>query len=147
MPHLDLRAVGEWIEIAASVGVIAGIALAIIGLAFTRQWSDSEQADRAPDAGSTIGRVDHHDAPEVSVERQVELRHFVDQNCPACHAMTAGLGPALSTTHLEQLSVNAIAFTILYGRPAKGMPPWHAQLSQHDAYWVAEYLKRGGFTH
>jgi mono/diheme cytochrome c family protein len=146
MPTLDLRALGEWIQIAASVGVIAGIALAIIGLAVTRAWIEPETTDATLEAGSAIRREDHHGA-QVTVDRQAELRRFVDQNCPPCHAMTAGLGPALSTTHLEQLSVNAVASTILYGRPAKGMPPWQAQLSQRDAYWVAEYLKRGGFTH
>lgn len=147
MPNLDLRALGEWIQITASVGVIAGIALAIIGLAFTRPWSEPETTDTTLEVGSAVRQEDHHDTQEVTVGRQVELRRFVDQNCPPCHAMAAGLGPPLSTTHLEQLSANAVAFTILYGRPAKGMPPWQAQLSHWDAYWVAEYLKRGGFTH
>ena len=58
--------------------------------------------------------------------------------------MTGSIGPALSSANLQHLSVNAVTLTILYGLPAKGMPPWEAQLSEKDAYWIAELLKRGG---
>ena len=147
MPDFNSSAFGDWIQIAASVGVIVGIALLILDLAQTPQLRESEQTNPAFNATSETRRVHSGENPvEVTKERQSELRDFVEKNCPACHGMwmTGSLGPELSKANLQHLSVNAVTFTILYGRPAKGMPPWEAQLSEQDAYWIAEFLKQGG---
>jgi len=147
MPNFNSSALGDWILIATSVGVIAGIALLIVDIAFSRQLIESEPTNQAFNTAFETRRVYlRENSAEVTTERQSELRDFVEQNCPACHGirMTGSIGPALSKAHLQHLSVNAVTLTILHGLPAKGMPPWEAQLSEKDAYWIAELLKRGG---
>ena len=146
MPNFNSSAFGDWIQIAASVGVIVGIALLILYVAYTPQLSESERTNQAFKAALEPPRVHlGENSVEVTKERQSELRYFVEKNCPACHGMqvAGSLGPALSKANLQHLSVNAVTFTILYGRPAKGMPPWEAELSEKEAYWIAEFLKRG----
>ena len=155
MPKLNSSASGDWILIAASVGVVAGIIFLIVDLAFTQYGRGQDQPDhdinaaivsRRVYAGEDAGEDPGENPAEVTKQRQSELRQFVEQNCPACHGMrtTSGIGPALSGVNLQHLSVGAVSFTILYGRPAKGMPGWEAQLSENDAYWIAMHLKSGG---
>ena len=147
MPNFNLSALGDWIQIAASVGVIAGFAVLIVYIAFTRQSIEPEQTNQAFNAALETRRVYLGKNPaEVTEERQSELLDFVEQNCPACHGirMRGSIGPALSKANLQYLSVNAVTLTILYGLTDKGMPAWEAQLSERDAYWIAEFLKRGG---
>ena len=147
MPKFNLSALGDWILIAASVGVVAGIALLIVDLVYTQQGTEQDQPDHVINSAVVSWRVNRgENAADVTKQRQSELRSFVEQNCPTCHGMstTGSIGPALSKANLRHLSVGAVTFTILYGRPAKGMPPWEAQLSQKDAYWIAALLKGGG---
>lgn len=147
MPNFNWSALGEWIQIAASLGGLAGFALVIAYIAYTRQSIEPEQTNQAINAAVETRRVYLGENPaEVTNERRSELLYFVEQNCPACHGirMRGSIGPALSKANLQHLSVNAVTLTILYGLPAKGMPAWEAQLSERDAYWIAELLKRGG---
>ena len=142
MPKFKLSALGDWILIAASVGVVGGIALLIIDLVYTQQRTEQDYPDHVINAAEG-SRQRTENAAEVTKQRQSELRYFVEQNCPACHGMraTGSIGPALSTANLQHLSVSAVTFTILYGRPAKGMPPWETQLSEKEAEWIAAHLK------
>ena len=145
MPKFKWSALGDWIQIAASLGGLAGFALVIAYIAYTRL--EPEQTNQAFNAALETRRVYLGKNPaEVTDERQSELLDFVEQNCPACHGirMRGSIGPALSKANLQYLSVNAVTLTILYGLTDKGMPAWEAQLSERDAYWIAEFLKRGG---
>lgn len=147
MPNFNWSALGEWIQIAASLGGLAGFALVIAYIAYTRQSIEPEQTNQAINAAVETRRVYLGENPaEVTNERRSELLYFVEQNCPACHGirMRGSIGPALSKANLQHLSVNAVTLTILYGLTDKGMPAWEAQLSERDAYWIAELLKRGG---
>ncbi|KAB2870881.1 MAG: cytochrome c [Burkholderiaceae bacterium] len=73
---------------------------------------------------------------------------MVRQDCGACHGMhlSGGLGPALTRDALAGKPTDAMAATIVHGRPGTPMPPWRALLSDGDARWIAEQLARG-FPH
>lgn len=145
MRNFDSSAIGDWIEIAASIGVVVGIVILVVVLALDPWLAGWEHPEQVISAAPERERVKlNGSAADVTKERQSELRHFVDRHCPACHGTEGGIGPALSRSDLEHLSVNAVALTILYGRSAKGMPAWEAQLTEGDALWIAEWLKKDG---
>lgn len=147
MPTFKAKILGDWIQIAASVGVVLGIVLLIVAIADSTPAPIPAGGGRPP-----LPPAEHYrPAPPpvtapgpISTERRAELTGFIDQHCPVCHgsALAGGIGPALSGDTLEHLSANAVAFTILHGRPAKGMPPWEIQLTEQDALWMAGFLKR-----
>jgi hypothetical protein len=148
MSGFNASALGDWIQIAASACVIGGFAFLIVEVART-QWvidvGETEQSSGSPmettlDTGVEQVLSSEHLA-KISAARQSELRNFLKQNCPACHGPTGGIGPPLSDAHLQHLSVDALASTILHGRPAKGMPPWDSRLSPVEAQWIAAFLK------
>jgi cytochrome c55X len=77
--------------------------------------------------------------------RQTELRHLVRHDCGSCHGLTlaGGLGPALNAQALADKPVEYLQAMILRGRPGTAMPGWNGLLSDHDARWIAEQLKKG----
>ena len=141
MPKFNSSAVGDWIQIGASVGVVAGILFLFAALFFTQASIEPVHSNKALERVSR--ELPGDSLAEVTKERQGQLQRFVAQSCSPCHGLTGGIGPTLSKVNLQHLSLNAVTFTILYGRPAKGMPPWESQISRLDAYWIAEFLKRG----
>lgn len=78
--------------------------------------------------------------------RQEQLRHLVDQDCGSCHGLTrqGGLGSPLTTEALRDLGDEALAATILDGRPGTPMPPWRGVISEDDAHWIVRHLKGEG---
>ena len=82
-----------------------------------------------------------------SPARQAKLAELVAEDCGACHGLTrkGGLGPPLLPGALAGLNDQAVAATILDGRPDTPMPPWRGLLSEDDATWIARLLK--GETH
>jgi cytochrome c55X len=99
---------------------------ALLLLAVTAPWAAAQPA-----------------APGVA--RQAELVRIVRQDCGSCHGLrlTGGLGPALTPQALADKPVDAMAATIVHGRPGTPMPPWRALLSEADAAWIAHQLVRG----
>lgn len=83
------------------------------------------------------------DAP--SVERQQELVRLVRQDCGSCHGMTlqGGLGPALTSSALQDKPAESLVATVQGGRPGTPMPPWKPFLSESETAWVVEQLQRG----
>jgi len=79
-----------------------------------------------------------------SDQRQAELRNLLTQDCGSCHGLTlaGGLGPPLQPQALEGKPAEYLAATILYGRPGTAMPPWRPFLSDREAGWIADFLKR-----
>lgn len=77
--------------------------------------------------------------------RRAELVEMVRQDCGACHGMTlkGGLGPSLEPASLAAREVDQLEFVILNGRRGTPMPPWRGLLSEGEAKWIAEQLKRG----
>jgi len=82
---------------------------------------------------------------DVDNARQIELMHLLKQDCGSCHGMTlkGGLGPALLPAMLEGKSTDFLVTTILDGRENTAMPPWRPLLSEDEALWIAQQLKRG----
>ena len=77
--------------------------------------------------------------------RHTELEHLVRHDCGSCHGMTlhGGLGPALTPEALADKPVEYIEAVILRGRNGTAMPGWQGLLSESDAQWIAQALKRG----
>lgn len=81
-----------------------------------------------------------------SPERQEVLRHLINQDCGSCHGLTrnGGLGSPLTVEALHDIGDDALAATILDGRPGTPMPPWRGMLSEEDARWIVRHLKGEG---
>jgi cytochrome c55X len=83
------------------------------------------------------------DAPPPA--RQAQLSDLVRHDCGSCHGLTlkGGLGPALTRDALAEQPVENLVATILHGRPGTPMPPWSRFLTEPEARWIAEALKKG----
>ncbi len=81
-----------------------------------------------------------------SAARQEQLRNIVEQDCGSCHGLTrrGGLGAPLVAERLADFGDEALAATILDGRPGTPMPPWRGLLSEEDARWIVRHLKGEG---
>ena len=77
--------------------------------------------------------------------RQAELVNLVRQDCGSCHGMTlkGGLGPALEPAALAGKDAEQMSFVIRHGRRGTPMPPWREHLSESEAQWIVEQLKKG----
>jgi cytochrome c55X len=77
--------------------------------------------------------------------RQGQILYLLRHDCGSCHGMTlaGGLGPALRPERLAPMNTEALAATILQGRPGTPMPPWNPFLSEMEARWLAQQLQQG----
>ncbi len=77
--------------------------------------------------------------------RRAELIALVRQDCGACHGLTlkGGLGPSLEPAALAEKDPAQLEFVILHGRRGTPMPPWGEYLSEPEARWIVDQLKRG----
>ena len=77
--------------------------------------------------------------------RRAELVELVRQDCGACHGLTlnGGLGPPLAPASLAEKDAEAMTFVVLHGRRGTPMPPWRGLLSEDEARWIVEALKKG----
>lgn len=80
----------------------------------------------------------------VAPQRAVELEHMVIQDCGSCHGLTmkGGLGKPITPADLASFDAEGLAAIILDGVPGTAMPPWRPLISEADALWIAEYLKK-----
>ena len=78
-------------------------------------------------------------------ERRAELVELVRHDCGSCHGLTlkGGLGPSLEPSALAGKDSEFLSFVILHGRRGTPMPPWRGHLTEDEARWIAEALKRG----
>jgi cytochrome c55X len=78
-------------------------------------------------------------------DRRAELLHLVRQDCGSCHGLTlkGGLGPSLEPAALAGKDAEQMQFVILRGRHGTPMPPWGAFLSEPEARWIVEQLRKG----
>lgn len=81
--------------------------------------------------------------PALAADRRAELTRLLYEDCGSCHGLTlkGGLGSPLLPENMQPLSTEAIAATILDGRPGTPMPPWRGMLSEDDADFLARLLK------
>jgi cytochrome c55X len=84
-------------------------------------------------------------AAEPAPARRAELVTLVRQDCGSCHGLTlkGGLGPSLEPAALAEKDAEALGFVILHGRRGTPMPPWRAHLSEAEARWIVEQLRKG----
>ena len=82
---------------------------------------------------------------DIAPARQAEIIYLLKHDCGSCHGMRleGGLGPALAAGRFADWDTDALALTILYGRPGTPMPPWRPFLSDSEARWLATRLKEG----
>ncbi len=94
-------------------------------------------------AGLLAGGV--QSGEQLSQSRKAELNNLVRQDCGSCHGMTlkGGLGNPLLPQNLEPFSTSEVAEIILEGVPGTPMPPWRDLLSNTEADWIANILKKG----
>jgi cytochrome c55X len=83
------------------------------------------------------------DGPDMV--RQDQLLYLLKHDCGSCHGMTrkGGLGPPLLPDSLRGRPLALLVNTVLDGRPGTPMPPWRGELSEQDARWLVELLRRG----
>lgn len=95
----------------------------------------------APAAGSAQAQ----EAAVPSAQRRGEIVHMVRQDCGSCHGLTmkGGLGPPLVPAALADKDAAQLQFVVLHGRRGTAMPPWRRFLSEAEAAWVVELLRRG----
>lgn len=84
-------------------------------------------------------------AAQPAPARRAELVELVREDCGACHGLTlkGGLGPSLEAAALADKDSEQLSFVILHGRRGTPMPPWRGLLSEDEARWVVDALKKG----
>jgi cytochrome c55X len=84
-------------------------------------------------------------AADPAPARRAELLHLVRQDCGSCHGLTmkGGLGPSLEPAALAEKDAQMLSFVILHGRRGTPMPPWSAHLTEPEAQWIVDQLKKG----
>jgi len=82
-------------------------------------------------------------APDAA--RQAELLYLLKHDCGSCHGMTrkGGLGPSLLPEDMNKRPPQWLVNTVLDGRPGTPMPPWRGELSEQDAQWLVDAMRRG----
>jgi cytochrome c55X len=77
--------------------------------------------------------------------RQAELLYLLKHDCGSCHGMTrkGGLGPPLLPGNLGGRPQLLFVDTILDGRAGTPMPPWRGLLTEQEAQWLVEAMRRG----
>ncbi len=78
-------------------------------------------------------------------ERRAELVDLVRQDCGSCHGMTlqGGLGPSLGPAALAGKDAGQMRYVILHGRRGTPMPPWRDFVSEAEARWIVDLLRKG----
>ena len=77
--------------------------------------------------------------------RRSQLVHMVREDCGSCHGMTlkGGLGPSLLPSALAGKPDDSLEAVILDGRPGTPMPPWRHFMTEDEARWIVDSLKKG----
>lgn len=83
-------------------------------------------------------------AQQPSVERQQELQNMLQHDCGSCHGLTfkGGLGAPLTAKSLQNKNTAFLISTILEGREGTAMPPWKQFLTEQDALWIVQQLRK-----
>ena len=81
---------------------------------------------------------------DISETRQQQLRHLLKHDCGACHGLTmkGGLGSALTADALKGKPNESLVATILFGRLGTPMPAWRDHLTEAEAFWLVQQLRR-----
>ncbi|MFV0476484.1 MAG: c-type cytochrome [Parahaliea sp.] len=82
---------------------------------------------------------------DITAVRQVELESFLEQDCGSCHGLQrrGGLGSPLLPESLRAVDDATLVQIILEGIPGTAMPPWKALLSEEEAAFLVQQLRKG----
>lgn len=96
-------------------------------------------------AASVVAMVVSAAAGSNSPDDSARLTNLVRQDCGSCHGLTlnGGLGKPLTADALDHWDHEQLTAIILDGVPGTPMPPWRPLLSEPEARWIADRLKRG----
>ena len=74
-----------------------------------------------------------------------KLSNLLRQDCGSCHGLTlqGGLGKPLIAERLAPWNREQLVHIILDGVPGTPMAGWRPLLSEAEAVWIAETLKKG----
>jgi cytochrome c55X len=74
-----------------------------------------------------------------------KLTNLLRQDCGSCHGLNlrGGLGKPLDPDSLAHWDRAQLTHIILDGVPGTPMPGWRPLLSEGEAVWIADMLKRG----
>lgn len=99
-------------------------------------------ATAVPDAAAAAGLAAPAEPPQA---RRAEILRMVRQDCGSCHGLTlkGGLGPPLAPAALAGKDAAQLQFVVLHGRRGTAMPPWRRFLTEDEAGWVVELLRKG----
>ena len=77
--------------------------------------------------------------------RRAEIVNMVRQDCGSCHGLTmkGGLGPPLVPQAVAHKDPELMRAIILHGLRSTPMPPWRPFLSDDEAMFVVQLLKKG----
>jgi cytochrome c55X len=83
--------------------------------------------------------------PAPPPARQLQIAHWLRDDCGACHGMTlkGGLGLPLTREALAGKPAEFLVQTVLHGRSGTAMPPWAPFLSEPEARWLIQQLQAG----
>jgi cytochrome c55X len=86
---------------------------------------------------------------EPPFKRQQQLHQLLLQDCSVCHGKLlqgGDIGPALTPETLAEKSEWALARSILRGHEKTKMPSWAWKLEEHEARWLARFIRSGQVT-
>ena len=77
--------------------------------------------------------------------RRSEIVNMVRQDCGSCHGLTmkGGLGPPLVPEAVAAKDPELMRAIILHGLRGTPMPPWRPFLTDDEAMFVVQLLKKG----
>lgn len=81
----------------------------------------------------------------LDADRETALERLVIQDCGSCHGLTmkGGLGSPITPERMAEFDREVLRDVILDGVPGTAMPPWRALLTEREALWIADYLRKG----
>ena len=84
-------------------------------------------------------------ASEPPRPRQAQLLHLLTQDCGSCHGLTlkGGLGPPLLPGDLRDRDDETLVEAIVAGRPGTAMPPWSFEITEDEAAWLVQTMRKG----
>ena len=82
---------------------------------------------------------------EPDAATKTRLTHLLVQDCGSCHGLTlqGGLGKPLMPENVADRSTKVLAEIILDGIAGTPMPPWRGLITEAEALFLAETLKKG----
>lgn len=108
-------------------------------------WGTVRNLGRIAAAALALAGLGTAWAAEPDTARQQEILDFVHNTCVTCHGpgLVGEVGPPLTPAALKDKDTAMLAGTILNGRPDTQMMPFTGMISEDEAVWLVDQLKKG----